>query len=152
MSITDWILNSLASYHAENCFQISAILVFLDCRFVKSWNWINALSADFCTDLILLSFNIYYYEKTDTKVVPQLYSGDLETLHVWFLIGTKMVRCQMVWFRDPIQWLDHLSGFWMVCIVMLTRLVFKCHLNTGHPYHLNTGQIDAILCTGPVFK
>ena len=28
---------------------------------------------------------------------------------------------------------------------MPNGLVFKCHLNTGQPNHLNTGQMDAIL-------
>ena len=34
---------------------------------------------------------------------------------------------------------------WLKRSWMPNGLVFKCHLNTGQPHHLKTGQIDAIL-------
>ena len=49
------------------------------------------------------------------------YSGDLNTDLVRCSNGQKEVRSQMF------------------------RLVFKCHLNTGQPDHMNTRQLDATL-------
>ena len=48
-----------------------------------------------------------------------LFSGDLNTGLVWYWNGHM---------RSNAKW-----------------CVFKCHLNTGEPNHLNTGQMDAIL-------
>ena len=48
------------------------------------------------------------------------YSGNLNAELVQFSNGRKEVGCQMI-------------------------LVFKCHMKTGQPIHLNTWQMDAIL-------
>ena len=81
----------------------------------------------------------------------------IQMVTVFYKIATgpdcKCCWCTVLWFVQvktfQIQWGSEywtsLVFEWLKIGVMPNGLVFECHLNTGQPNHLNTGQMDAIL-------